>query len=215
MASKVLYIIFALSVLMIAGQQAQAESNIISAKDSIKEEMDYIFPENKEKVFTETVDQFYEALRKRSYPVHQKFYRKHYDFYKKHKNKLGNMDTALFKDMPDASVNFRKKVLFHEVEKFNYITWDGNGIPNIHPDIKMKYNQAISPDRQVYFFYSFKDTDKEFRGRCLVYDVETKQLIAGGETYINKFPQIKSKSCDEFKSWIYLVVNVCSTKGNG
>lgn len=38
------------------------------------------------------------------------------------------MDNALFKDLPDASVNFRKKVLFHEVEKFNYITWYGNGI---------------------------------------------------------------------------------------
>jgi hypothetical protein len=41
------------------------------------------------------------------------------------------------------------------------------------------HDQAISPDRQVYFFYSFKDTDREFRGRCAVYDVETKQLIAG------------------------------------
>ena len=191
MTPKVLYIIFALSVLMITGQQAHAE---LSAKESVTDEINYIYPGNKEKVFTETVDQFYEALRKRTYPVHQEFYRKHYEFYKKHKNKLGNMDTALFKDMPDASVNFRKKVLFHEVEQFNYITWDGNSIPTTHPDIKMKYNQAISPDRQVYFFYSFKDTDKEFRGRCSVYDVETKQLIAGGDTYINKFPQIKSKS---------------------
>ena len=191
MTNKVLCIIFALSVLMIAGQQAHAE---LSAEESITEEKNYIFPDNKEKVFTETIDQFYEALRKRSYPAHQEFYRKHYEFYKINKNKLGNMDTALFKDMPDASVNFRKKVLFHEVEQFNYITWDGNGMLTTEPDVKVQYNQAISPDRQVYFFYSFKDTDKEFRGRCSVYDVETKQLLAGGETYINKFPQIKSKS---------------------
>ncbi len=51
------------------------------AKESVKEQINYVYPENKEKVFTETVDQFYEALRKRSYPVHQESYRKHYDFY--------------------------------------------------------------------------------------------------------------------------------------
>lgn len=54
MTPKVIYIIFALSVLMIAGQQAHAE---LSAEESITEEKNYIFPENKEKVFTETVDQ--------------------------------------------------------------------------------------------------------------------------------------------------------------
>jgi hypothetical protein len=179
---------------MVTGQQAQANSNLISANESVKQEINYIYPENKGKEFTETVDQFYEALRKRSYPVHQEFYRKHFEFYKKHKNKYGNMDSALYKDMPNASVNFRKKVLFHEVEKFNYITWDGNGILTNYPDIKMRYNQAVSPDRQVYFFYSFKDTDKEFRGRCAVYDVETKQLLAGGDVYINKYPKIRRKN---------------------
>ena len=61
---------------MITGQQAQAESNLLSAKESVKEEINYIFPGNKEKVFTETVDQFYEALRKRSYPVHQRVLQK-------------------------------------------------------------------------------------------------------------------------------------------
>ena len=69
------------------------------------------------------------------------------------------------------------------------MTWDGNGILTAYPDIKVKYHQAVSPDRQVYFFYSFKDTDKEFRGRCAVYDVETKQLVAGGSAYINKYPK--------------------------
>ncbi len=195
MTAKVLYSIFFLFLIMITGQQAQtqAKSHLILSEESVKEKINYIYPDNKEKVFAETVDQFYEALRKRSYPVHQEFYRKHYDFYKKHKNRLGNMDSALFKDLPGASANFRKKVLFHEVEKFNYITWDGNGILTTYPDINMKYNQAISPDRQVYFFYSFKDTDQEFEGRCSVYDVETKQLIAGGDTYINKYPQSRSE----------------------
>lgn len=182
MRIKVLFSIFTLAVLMVTGQQAQAENDI-------NDQGSYLFPENKDKVFTETIDQFYEALRRRSYPIHQQYYRKHYEFYKRHKHKYGSMDTALFKDMTDASVNFRKKLLFHEVEKLNYLTWDGNGMLTTYPDLKMQYHQAISPNRQVYFFYSFKETDQDFRGRCAVYDVETKQLLAGGETYINKYPK--------------------------
>jgi hypothetical protein len=184
MRIKVLISTFTLAFLMVTGQQAQAENDN-------KNEGNYLYPENKDKIFSETINQFYEALKKRSYPVHQEYYRKHYEFYKRHKNKYGSMDTALFKDMAGASVNFRKKLLFHEVEKFNYLTWDGNGYVSLYPNIEMKYHQAISPNRQVYFFISFKDTDQEFRGRCAVYDVETKQLIAGGESYINKFQKIK------------------------
>jgi len=45
---------------------------------------------------------------------------------------------------------------------------------------------TISPDRQVYFFYSFKDTEKEFRGNYAIYDVETKVMVAGGSTYMPK-----------------------------
>ncbi|MBP2242977.1 hypothetical protein J2Z40_003559 [Cytobacillus eiseniae] len=148
-------------------------------------QVEYLFPANKEKVINETVDEFYQALRNLKYPIHQEFYRKHVGFYKNHKDKYGVMDDTLFKVIPDASVNFRKKVLFHEVGEFNYVTWDGNGILTAYPNIKM--NQAISPDRQVYVFYSFKDTDKAFRGRCAVYDVETKQLIAGEAIYMNKY----------------------------
>lgn len=182
-----LYMIFSCSLFVLFG-------NSVYSQTTPSDKVEYLYPANKEKVFDETVDDFYQALRNLKYPVHQEFYRKHYEFYKNHKNKRGDMDTALFKDIPDASVNFRKKVLFHEVEKFNYVTWDGNGILTAYPDIKMKYNQAVSPDRQVYYFYSFKDTDREFRGRCAVYDVETKQLVAGGATYINKYPnEVKIK----------------------
>ncbi|MDM5329861.1 hypothetical protein [Neobacillus sp. CF12] len=186
MTAKVLCSLFALTFLIVTGQPAKAEIRVLSDKKTVIEEGTYLYPGNKEKVFTETIDQFYEALRKRSYPVHQEYYNKHYAFYKHHKNKLGNMDSALFKDMPDASVNFRKKMLFQDVEKLYYLTWDGNGMFTSYPDIQINYHQAISPDRQVYFFFSFKDTEKEFKGRCSVYDVETKQLIAGGEATINR-----------------------------
>jgi hypothetical protein len=165
--------------------------NPVYSQATSSEKVEYVYPDNKEKVFDETIDEFYQALRDLKYPVHQEFYRTHDEFYKKNKNQLGSMDASLFKDMPDASINFRKKVLFREVEKFNYVTWDGNGILTIYPDIKMKYNQAISPNRQVYFFYSFKDTDIEFRGRCAIYDVETKKLVAGGTSYINKYIKLK------------------------
>lgn len=87
--------------------------------------------------------------------------------------------------MPDASVNIRKKLLFNEVEGLNYITFDGN-ILRSYPDIDINYHQTVSPDRQVYFFYSFIDTEKEFRGRYAIYDVETKKMVAGGGTYMPK-----------------------------
>lgn len=160
--------------------------NPVYSQTTSLDKVEYLYPSNKEKVFDETEDEFYQALRDLKYPVHQEFYRKHYEFFKKHKNKYGSIDDELFKDIPDASVNFRKKVLFHEVEKFNYIIWDGDGLLSPFPDIRM--NNAVSPDRQVYFFFSFKDTERDFRGRCAIYDVETKQLVTGGAVYMNKYP---------------------------
>ena len=89
--------------------------------------------------------------------------------------------------MPDASASIRKKVLFKEVEAFNYITWDGN-IHTTYPDNDTNFHQAVSPERQVYFFFTFKDTEEEFRGRYAIYDVETKEMLAGGGIYAPKYP---------------------------
>lgn len=83
------------------------------------------------------------------------------------------MDAGLFKEITDASVNIRKKVLFKEVKGFNYMTWDWN-VLHTYPNIDLKEYQTVSPNRQVFFFYSLKDTEKEFRGRYAIYDVETK-----------------------------------------
>ncbi|WP_102272171.1 hypothetical protein [Cytobacillus massiliigabonensis] len=174
-----LYKLFFCSLFVLSGNPVYSQTTPL-------DNAEYLYPANKDKVFDETEDEFYQALRNLNYPVHQESYRKHYEFFKKHKNKYGSMDDILFKDIPDASVNFRKKVQFHEVKKLNYLIWDGDGLLTAFPDIEM--NQAVSPDRQVYFFYSFKDTEKEFRGRCAVYDVETKQLVAGGAVFMNKYP---------------------------
>ncbi|CAM5222854.1 hypothetical protein UACE39S_00607 [Ureibacillus acetophenoni] len=149
--------------------------------------VEYLYPSNKEKVFDETVDEFYQALRILKYPIHQKWYQKYKE---EHEEQQRHLDTVLFKEMPDGSVNIRKKLMFSEVEGLNYITWDGY-ILRTYPDIDINYHQTVSPDRQVYFFYSFKDTDKEFRGRYAIYDVETKEILAAGNTYMPKSSMYK------------------------
>ena len=156
--------------------------NPVYSQSIPSDNIEYLHPANKEKAFDETVDEFYQALRDIKYSVHQELYQRFREMPKQHQR---NLDTLIFKEMPDASVNFRKKLLFNEVEKLNYIIFDGN-ILFPYPNIDLTYYQTVSPERQVYFFYSFKDSDKEFRGRYAIYDVETKELVAGGGTYMPK-----------------------------
>jgi len=156
--------------------------NPVYSQTTPSDKNDYLHPSNKEKVIDETVDEFYQSLRDLKYPIHQEVYQR---FKQKPNQQQRHLDTVLFKEMPDASVNVRKKLLFNEVERLNYITFDGN-ILRTYPDIDINYHQTVSSDRQVYFFYSFKDTDKEFRGNYAIYDVETKEMVAGGSTYMPK-----------------------------
>ena len=175
--------IFSISFSMFLG-------NPVYSLTTPSDKIEYVYPANKEKVFDETVSEFYQALRDLKYPVHKEFYQRYKQMPKQQQR---NLDTVLFKEMPDASVNIRKKLLFNEIEQLNYIIFDGN-ILRPYPDIDINYHQAISPDRQVYFFYSFKDTEKEFRGRYAIYDVETKEMVAGGGTYMPKpFPNANQR----------------------
>ncbi|MGE7921518.1 hypothetical protein ACQKM9_21685 [Viridibacillus sp. NPDC093762] len=167
--------IFSFSLSMLLG-------NPVYSQTTSSDKIEYLHPANKEQVFEETVDEFYKALRDLKYPVHQELYQR---YKQKPKQQQRHLDTVLFKEMPDASLNIRKKLLFNEVEGLNYITFDGN-ILRPYPGIDINYHQTVSPDRQVYFFYSFKDTEKEFRGRYAIYDVETKEMVAGGGTYMPK-----------------------------
>lgn len=41
------------------------------------DKIEYLYPANKEKVFDETVNEFYEALRDLKYPVHQELYQRY------------------------------------------------------------------------------------------------------------------------------------------
>ena len=156
--------------------------NPVYSQTTPSDKIEYLYPANKEKFFDETVDEFYQALRDIKYPVHQELYQR---YQQKPKQLQRHLDTVLFKEMLDASINIREKLLFNEVEGLNYLIFDGN-ILRPYPDIDINYHQTVSPDRQVYFFYSFKDTEKEFRGRYAIYDVETKEMVAGGGTYMPK-----------------------------
>lgn len=156
--------------------------NPVYSQTTSSDKIEYQYPANEEKIFEETVDEFYQALRDLKYSVHQEFYQK---YKQKPKEQQRHLHTVLFKDMPDASISIRKKILFKDVERLNYITFDGN-LLRTYPGIDINYYQIISPDRQIYFFYSFKDTEKEFRGRYAIYDVETKEMVAGGGTYMPK-----------------------------
>ncbi|WP_404331888.1 hypothetical protein [Mesobacillus maritimus] len=189
---KALFVLcqFCLSIFLIVGIIGTNVHAEVVENDRL-ESVNYLHPENRGEVFTETVDEFYQALRERKYPVNQEFYKRNQRLYKGNIHMQNGLDTILFKEIPDASVNIRKKVLFHEVEEFDYITWDAN-IHYTYPDIDINYHQTISPHRQVYFFFSFKDTEKEFKGRYAVYDVETKKPLAGGGTYIPKYPKYEN-----------------------
>jgi hypothetical protein len=160
--------------------------NPVYSRASYPNKVDYLYPANTEKIIDETVDEFFQALGDRRYPVH-------HEFYKRHKQRQRDLDAGLFKEIPDASVNIRKKVLFKEVKGYNYLTWDGN-VLHTYPDIDLKYHQTVSPNRQVFFFYSFKDTEKEFSGRYAIYDVETKEFLSGGGMYFPKYPTYKDYS---------------------
>ncbi|MGE6517565.1 hypothetical protein [Lysinibacillus sphaericus] len=126
--------------------------NPVYSQTTPSDKIEYLYPANKEKVFDEAVDEFYQALRDLKYPVHQ-------ELYQRHKQEQRHLDTVLFKEMPEASVNIRKKLLFNEIEGLNYITSDGN-ILRPYPDIDINYHQTVSPDRQFISFTPLKALKK-------------------------------------------------------
>ncbi|MFB7158853.1 hypothetical protein, partial [Lysinibacillus sp. NPDC056232] len=112
--------------------------NPVYSQTTASDKIEYLYPANKGKFLNETEDEFYQALRDLKYPVHQELYNR----YKlRSKQQQRHLDTFLFKEMPDASVNIRKKLVFNEVEGLNYITFDGN-ILRPYPDIDINYHQT-------------------------------------------------------------------------
>lgn len=93
-------IIFSISFSMLLG-------NPVYSLAITSDNIEYLFSANKELVFDETVDEFYQALRDKKYPVHQELYQRYKQMPKQPQSYL---DTVLFKEMSDASVNIRKKL---------------------------------------------------------------------------------------------------------
>jgi len=142
--------IFSCSLSMLIG-------NSVYSQSTPSDKIEYLYPVNKEKVFDETVDEFYQALRDLKYPVHQEVYQR---YKQRSKEQQIHLDTVLFKEMPDASVSIRKKLLFKEVERLNYITLDGN-ILRSYPDIDINYHQTVSPDRGKFISFIPLKTQKK------------------------------------------------------
>lgn len=145
------------------GHFAQA-TEVMKFESSMNKKKEYAetdtrYPANKDKNFTESADDFYQSFLK---------------------HKVESEENFTYKEFPNATMNKREKVLFKDIDKFTYTMRDGKK-ERVYPDprtYKILHNIA-SPDRQVYFFISVEDDQKEFRGSYAVYDIETKQFIAG------------------------------------
>jgi hypothetical protein len=88
-----------------------------------------------------------------------------------------------YKEYPDATISKREKVLFKDIDKFVYKFKDGK-LEHSYPHSNIKeFTPAPNPNRQVYFFMTVKETEKDFRGQYAVYDAETGNPITGGKSY--------------------------------
>jgi len=101
--------VICLSIFIFSFSLSMLLENPVYLLAKASDKIEYLYPANKEKVFDETVDEFYEALRDLKYPVHQELYKR----YKlRSKEQQRHLDTILFKEMRDASVNIREKYNF-------------------------------------------------------------------------------------------------------
>ncbi|ALC85210.1 hypothetical protein AM499_04795 [Bacillus sp. FJAT-22090] len=141
--------IFSCSLSMLLG-------NPVYSQTTPSDKIEYLYPANKEKIFDETVDEFYQALRDIKYPVHQELYQR---YMLKPRQQQRHLDTVLFKEMPNASVNIRGKLLFNKVEGLNYITSDGN-ILRPYPDIDINYHQLLALIGKFISFIPLKTQKK-------------------------------------------------------
>ncbi|OLS35572.1 hypothetical protein [Bacillus sp. MRMR6] len=126
------------------------------------------FPANNDKEIKQSADQFYKELEKEWH----------------------------YREYADAKMSIRKKVLFKDIDKFDYKYKDGqveHSYPNSKTNIK-DFTPAPNANRQVYYLMSVKETEKDFKGQYAVYDVETHNFISGGSHYhLKKEYELKHK----------------------
>ncbi|MCP8966932.1 hypothetical protein [Ectobacillus ponti] len=115
-----------------------------------------LLPANKDKDIRQTADEFYEELLKKG--------------------------DSPYREFENAKENVRKKVLFHEVQNYYYRMQDGRN-ERLYPHDEIVFYPTPHPERQVYFFLSVREDEKEFRGAYAIYDAETKRFLSGGRTF--------------------------------
>lgn len=151
------FLMFAVGHFVQAMEVVKFESNINKKKEY--DETDPRYPANKDKNFTGSADDFYQSVLK---------------------HKAESEENFSYKEFPNATMSRREKILFKDIDKFTYTMMDGKK-ERVYPNPRTYeiLHSAASPDRQVYVFISVEDHQEEFKGSYAVYDVETKQLIAG------------------------------------
>ncbi len=93
-----------------------------------------------------------------------------------------NLQKETYREYPKATMNIREKILFKEVDQLNYRYKDGK-VEHVYPTNIKDFNPAPSPNRQVYFLLTVKETEKDFHGKYVLFDAETHAFISGGSVY--------------------------------
>ncbi|WP_342716193.1 hypothetical protein AAG068_24915 [Bacillus paramycoides] len=91
------------------------------------------------------------------------------------------LDKKMYKEYKNAAYSVRKKILFKEVpdEKFSFRQKTAVGCRSR----VVLQDSFIHPDRQVYFFASFSQTEVEELQKYIVIDAETKRELQEGKSY--------------------------------
>ncbi|MED1609543.1 hypothetical protein [Bacillus paranthracis] len=91
------------------------------------------------------------------------------------------LDKKMYKEYNNAAYSVRKKILFKEVpdEEFSFLQKTAAGCRG---EVVLQ-DSFIHPDRQVYFFASFSQTEVEELHKYIVIDAETKRELQSGKSY--------------------------------
>ncbi|MGN7477787.1 hypothetical protein ACTHOQ_08015 [Solibacillus silvestris] len=91
------------------------------------------------------------------------------------------LDKAIYEEYENAAFSMREKISFKEAEDTKYIFNVKTKLGN--EKTENPSTPHIHPNRQVYFFGSFHQNEKEEWHKYAVIDAETKNLLLGGNHY--------------------------------
>jgi hypothetical protein len=88
-----------------------------------------------------------------------------------------------FKEYKNATFSVRQKVSYKEIP--NVVMTFEKKTGRYHCQSKEELSSSIHPERQVYFFASFVQTNNKEYWKHTIIDAETKRQIGGGNAYHN------------------------------